>query len=101
MEAKPTKPEGRWGNGRGGRPWRRLVEAVKRRDQLTCRTCKRLAPYGNCDHIVPASKNGTDDMSNLQWLCIPCHDAKSLGEAGFARTERRIVPIGVDGWPTA
>lgn len=76
-----------YGQGRGGRPWRRLVEQVKLRDQYTCRCCGLVTEQGECDHIVPQAERGSDDMVNLQWLCSPCHEAKSKAEA--ARGIRR------------
>ena len=80
------EPVNRWGRGRGGRPWRRLVEAVKRRDQYTCQACGRVTEDGECDHIVPTSKGGRTEMANLQWLCRePCHAAKTAREAMEAR----------------
>jgi 5-methylcytosine-specific restriction protein A len=89
-----------YGKGRGGRPWRRKVEAVKRRDQYTCQACGRSTELGCCDHKVPVSQGGTDELSNLQWLCIQCHDDKSYNEsrAGqglepkLSRAERRCQP---------
>lgn len=83
-----------WGNGRGGRPWRRLVEAVKRRDQFICQICGRLNEDGEVDHRIPQCKGGKSAMDNLQWLCRePCHQRKTLVESGVklreARMERR------------
>lgn len=90
----------RWGNGRGGRPWRRLVEAVKRRDQYTCQACGRVTEEGDCDHIVPESKGGKTELSNLQWLCrTPCHEAKTERESAEAQGRNVKARIGVDGWP--
>ena len=92
-------PANRWGKGRGGRPWRRLVEAVKRRDQYVCQACGLLTEQGCCDHKVPTSKGGTDDMGNLQWLCVPCHDAKTERESAEAQGRKVKASIGEDGWP--
>jgi 5-methylcytosine-specific restriction enzyme A len=30
------------------------------------------------DHIKPLHKGGTDDMDNLQPLCVECHKVKTL-----------------------
>lgn len=65
-------------SGRGGRPWRRLVEAVKLRDKYTCQRCGLITDDGQCDHIVPLERGGTDDPDNLQWLCVECHKIKSV-----------------------
>lgn len=80
----------RWGSGRGGRPWRRLVEAVKRRDQLICRECGRVTEDGECDHATPISQGGTDRLDNLRWLCRDCHAAKTLRESGVIRRPSRV-----------
>jgi 5-methylcytosine-specific restriction protein A len=80
LPAKLQAPE-RYGRGRGGRPWRRLVEQVKLRDQYTCRCCGRITEQGQCDHVIPTAEGGSDDLTNLQWLCIPCHETKSKAEA--------------------
>ena len=37
-----------------------------------CGKRKRLGP----DHIIPLSKGGTDDIGNIQPLCLPCNIAK-------------------------
>lgn len=86
----------RWGNGRGGRPWRRKREAVAKRDMYTCQQCGRVTTDGDADHIRPISDGGTDDMDNLQWLCrVPCHRDKTIRESGG----NPRVEIGADGWP--
>jgi 5-methylcytosine-specific restriction protein A len=92
----------KWGKGRGGRPWRRLREAVAARDGYTCRKCKRPVALedGDCDHVVPESKGGKTIMSNLQWLCrYPCHADKTEKEAAEAQGHKVKVPISDDGWP--
>lgn len=32
------------------------------------------------DHVVPKSQGGTDDASNYQALCVPCHNRKTARE---------------------
>lgn len=75
-----------YGKGRGGRPWRRLREEVLKRDEYRCQSCGRITEDGECDHIVPIHLGGTDDLSNLQWLCKePCHAEKTALEAANAQ----------------
>lgn len=90
----------RYGNGRGGRPWRRKRWAVLTRDQFTCQKCKKtfLPEQLACDHMVPLAKGGSDEMENLQTLCDgpgSCHEAKTMAEMGI----KPATAIGVDGWP--
>ena len=50
------------------------------RDNWTCVSCGRSAKTGiilNIDHIVPRSRGGTNDRSNLQTLCWKCNIGKS------------------------
>lgn len=83
-----------------GRPWRRLVDAVKMRDQYTCQICHRLTEDGDCDHIVPLHKGGKDVIGNLQWTCRdPCHREKTEREAAEAKGAKINARIGEDGWP--
>lgn len=63
-----------------------------------CVKCGRLTNYPdgfNLDHIVPLFKGGPDEDGNLQVLCVPCHDVKTMKDMGFV--ER--VTVGLDGWP--
>lgn len=59
-------------------------------------TAKGRSTVGtHADHIIPKSRGGSDDRSNYQLLCEPCHRTKSLAERGF-----KVRPtIGLDGWP--
>ncbi|MFB2539481.1 MULTISPECIES: HNH endonuclease [unclassified Acinetobacter] len=76
---KPSKAN--WGNGRGGRPWRRIKQAVHERDQYTCRHCGIVTRDLECDHIVNMASCGTHDIDNLQSLCKSCHQAKTQVES--------------------
>jgi len=69
-----------------GRPWRRLVAEILRRDGYQCQlaypgtwpgvdgTPRRcLGRATTADHIVPASAGGTDHPDNLRAACQPCN----------------------------
>src|SRR5262245_52949793 len=51
---------------------------VLSRDKKTCQICGRKAPEVplEIDHIIPVSKGGTNDASNLQALCFDCNRGK-------------------------
>jgi len=79
-----------YGQGRGGRPWRRKREAVMKRDQYLCQPCKaqgRITEATEVDHIVNVAEGGSDDDMNLQAICTECHGVKTQAEArrGAAR----------------
>jgi 5-methylcytosine-specific restriction endonuclease McrA len=55
-------------------------QVLRERDS-TCDTCSRnpkrnLGTVLEIDHIVPVSKGGTNDASNLQLLCQSCNRGK-------------------------
>ena len=78
----------------------RMREHLKR-TVILCEECTRQGRTTigtHADHIVPKAKGGTDDRSNYQWLCAPCHAAKSIHDQG--KNPRIAKPtIGLDGWP--
>ena len=59
-----------------------LREAIKKRDNYTCCMCGNSV-YNEpnllleVDHIIPISKGGKTEASNLQTLCWRCNRAKS------------------------
>lgn len=83
-EANGT-PADTWGSGRGGRPWRRIRDAILLRDKYTCQSCGHIGTDLEVDHIVNVAQGGTDDQCNLQALCIPCHKAKTATESNAGR----------------
>ena len=41
----------------------------------------RLTVATQVDHVIPQAEGGTDEESNLQAICEPCHQAKTKAEA--------------------
>lgn len=56
--------------------WRALREVVFERDDYTCQYCGARGRRLECDHIFPASRGGSDDLSNLATACRPCNRDK-------------------------
>jgi 5-methylcytosine-specific restriction protein A len=59
-------------------------DRIRARDCGLCQECKRKGRAtigGPVDHIIPLWKGGSDDESNKEVLCVPCHDAKTAREA--------------------
>ncbi len=57
-----------------------------------CRACAvslECLEY-DIDHIVPRSRGGSDERTNLQALCVQCHAAKSRSEQ---RARRRADSV--------
>lgn len=70
--------------GRAGQRERARILA----EEPLCRICEaagRVSESKEVDHIVPLSLGGTEDRSNKQGLCKPCHRAKTAAESAAAR----------------
>ncbi|MGY2747246.1 HNH endonuclease [Arthrobacter sp. UYCu723] len=54
---------------------------VLRRDNHACRYCGAKAPgvHLQVDHVIPKSRGGSDDPSNLTAACVGCNQAKGNG----------------------
>nr|WP_300312778.1 HNH endonuclease [Halomonas sp.] len=75
-------------NGRGGRPWRRQRERILKRDKGLCQPCwraGRVTPATEVDHIVNLASGGDGSDANLEAICEPCHQVKTLSEARRGR----------------
>lgn len=66
-----------------GARWRKLRLMILARDPV-CVLC-RQRPSTTVDHVMPKSRGGQDEESNLRGLCSRCHAAKSTAEGNQAR----------------
>lgn len=83
--------------GRGNRhergygwAWEQAVKRIRNRDCDVCQQCLRrddghVGTYAAVDHRIPKAQGGTDDDSNLEVICRPCHEAKTAGESRAGR----------------
>lgn len=59
-------------------------DRIRARDCGLCQQCRREGKTrlgGPIDHIIPLHKGGSDNDTNKEVLCVPCHDAKTAREA--------------------
>jgi len=66
--------------------WSVVRLAVFQRDDYTCRYCGVSGVRLECDHIVPLSRGGSNEMTNLATACQTCNRkkaAQTLEELGW------------------
>jgi len=66
-----------------GIQWRKRRNRIMKRDSHLCQECKRngiITQAKEVDHIINKARGGTDDDSNLEAICTPCHKAKTVRE---------------------
>jgi hypothetical protein len=56
--------------------WLKLRQFVFERDSYTCQYCGKKDKKLECDHIVPVSRGGGHDISNLKTACFECNRSK-------------------------
>ncbi|MCB2205034.1 DEAD/DEAH box helicase family protein [bacterium] len=87
--SKVIKTTGRVANRE---PSDEVKEQVKRRDNNTCLCCgedkKRLLQI---DHIAPAYYGGDNSIENLQTLCAPCNQQKSINVLNFSNHKTDLL----------
>ena len=73
------------------RNWRALREAFLRANPLCyqCQRENRLASATVVHHIKARHEGGTDDWSNLEPVCVRCHNRITALETNFGRPPGR------------
>lgn len=56
--------------------WAELRAFVFERDDYVCTYCGERGRALECDHIVPVSRGGSNDLDNLTTACQPCNRSK-------------------------
>lgn len=86
-EYKPCKQHQVWKRSSGQRPlpsnWKSLKKKARGYAEKRCYVCGRIRPNGAVDHIVNRAAGGSDDPSNLAWICVgpkSCHESKTNAE---------------------
>lgn len=69
-----------FGSINGARPcpsvWKKVREAIFKRDNYTCRYCGSYGVKLECDHVIPVSRGGSHEDSNLVTACFKCNRSK-------------------------
>ena len=56
--------------------WYRIRELVFKRDNYTCQYCGKVGGKLEADHVMPFSKGGSNELSNLVTACRKCNRQK-------------------------
>lgn len=68
-----------------GREWRALRKAVFDRDNWKCVYCGNDVTAPHCDHVIPVTRGGMSDLSNLATACGSCNASKN-NRVGWRRS---------------
>ena len=87
----PPRPTGSWSGTRRSFPSH--IAAAILAAHPTCQACGSR-PSTEADHVIPHAEGGSDDITNGQGLCTPCHAEKTRGEQrrGMARRSLHRPP---------
>lgn len=74
--------------------YQRVRKLVLERDYFTCHYCSQEAT--TVDHLIPISKGGTDEASNMVAACVKCNSGKRdrMTPTFFERNITPTTPIG-------
>jgi hypothetical protein len=54
----------------------KLRKEIFKRDNYTCQYCNKVGGILECDHVIPYSKGGSNDITNLITACRKCNRQK-------------------------
>lgn len=77
LKDRARKAKYRKGLGVTEAVWNAMRAEVFQRDGFRCVLCGTTSDKLECDHIMPVSRGGASEVSNLQTLCMPCNKSKS------------------------
>ncbi len=75
------------GGSHSAEAWRQMLELFGNRC-LCCGRTERITK----DHIVPITRGGTDDIQNIQPLCIWCNKSKFTCGNDYRTQEKVVLP---------
>lgn len=78
--------------------WKRARKTVLIRDHYLCQECKRrglITQSNTVHHIVPLRDDLSKafDLSNLETICVPCHNKEHPERSGGHKKERKRVEV--------
>lgn len=56
--------------------WQEKRQFVFERDDYTCQYCGEKSQIIECDHVIPKSRGGTNNVENLKTACWTCNRSK-------------------------
>lgn len=65
-----------------GGEWEEIRKLVFVRDDYTCTYCGSRGVRLECDHVVPISRGGKTELSNLVTACLSCNRSKGRKSVG-------------------
>lgn len=77
--------------------WYYLLKTIFERDNYTCTYCGAIGGKLEGDHIIPFSKGGSDELSNLTTSCRKCNRQKKDKTLSEFITWRQLKIINSNG----
>lgn len=56
--------------------WIKIRSRIFKRDDYTCAYCNARGGRLECDHVIPVSRGGNSNDTNLVTACFPCNRSK-------------------------